>query len=225
MMLIIIYYQFKFYDDSEDLAALSVHHRKFFSPNLIHCHMDPFFNECRAYGKLIDKNLNGKVAVRCYGYLMIPANREDELRKRFGVAAWNRPQDEYSKPLSRRQPFRAIVKDLITEDVPLTAKTARKMLRDLRKIRSFKVYNMDIVARNYKGGLLVDFSVAITRPHYLFVIKPAWRRELYKYDDLMAFDDMLDEAGIVTLARATPNKEYVKKLRPRNRKGRVAKQK
>lgn len=216
---------FKFYDDSEICAALSDHQRKYFSPKLINGHMDPFFCECRAYGRLIDEKVNGKVAVRCYGYLMIPAEREDELRERFGVTAWNRPREEYSKRASRRQPFRAIVKELVTEDVPLTAKTAKKMLRDLRIIRSFKVYNMDICARNYKGGLLVDFSVAMTRPHYLFVIKPAWRREGYMYDDLRSFDYMLDEAGIATLARATRNEDYVGHLRPRNERGRVIKRK
>jgi len=217
--------QFKFYDDSDDRAALSVRQRKIFSIDLIHGHMDPFFNECRAYGRLIEKNVNGKVAVHCYGYLMIPANREDELRNRFGVTTWNRPHEEYSKPASERQPFRAIVKDLVTEDVPLTAKTAKKMLRDLRRMRRFEVYNMDIQARNYKGGRLVDFSVAMTTPHYLFVIKPAWRKEDYKYDDLRSFDHMLDEAGVVTLDRATPNPEFVSKLRPRDNKGRATKQK
>lgn len=186
--------------------------------------MDPFFNECRAYGRLIDKNVNGKVAVRCYGYLMIPANREEELKDRYGVTNWNRPYEDYSKPASRRQPFRAIVKDLVTEDVPLTARTAKKMLRDLRRMRRFEVYNMDIQARNYKGGLLVDFSVAMTTPHYLFVIKPAWRKEDYKYDDLRSFDHMLDEAGIVTLDRATPNREYASKLRSRDNEGRGTKQ-
>ncbi len=186
--------------------------------------MDPFFNECRAYGRLIEKNINGTVAVRCYGYLMIPANREDELRERFGVTSWNRPDEEYLEPASRRQPFRAIVKDLVTEDVPFTAKTAKKMLLDLRRMRSFEVYNMDIQARNYKGGRLVDFSVAMTTPHYLFVIKPAWRKEDYQYDDLRSFDHMLDEAGIVTLNRAAPNRECFSKLRPRDNKGRVIKQ-
>jgi hypothetical protein len=186
--------------------------------------MDPFFNECRAYGRLIDKNVNGKVAVRCYGYLMIPANREDELKERFGVTTWNRPDEEDLKPASRREPFRAIVKDLVTEDVPLTAKIAKRMLLDLRRMRKFEVYNMDIQARNYKGGRLVDFSVAMTTPHYLFVIKPAWRKEDYQYDDLRSFDHMLDEAKIVTLNRATPNREFVSKLRPRNNKGRVMKQ-
>ncbi len=186
--------------------------------------MDPFFNECRAYGRLIEKNINGTVAVRCYGYLMIPANKEDELRERFGVTSWNRPDKEYLESTSRRQPFRAIVKDLVIEDVPFTARIAKKMLLDLRRMRSFEVYNMDIQARNYKGGRLVDFSVAMTTPHYLFVIKPAWRKEDYQYDDLRSFDYMLDEAKIVTLNRATPNRECLRKLRPRDNKGRVIKQ-
>ncbi|KAL8820976.1 MAG: hypothetical protein Q9191_007406 [Dirinaria sp. TL-2023a] len=225
VILTMLQYQFKFYDDSEICAALSDHQRKYFSSKLINGHMDPFFCECRAYGRLIDEKVYGKVAVRCYGYLMISAEREDELRERLGVTAWNRPREEYSKRASRRQPFRAIVKELVTENVPLTAKTAKKMLRDLRIIRSFKVYNMDICARNYKGGLLVDFSVAMTRPHYLFFIKPAWRREGYMYDDLRSFDYMLDEAGIATLARATRNEDYVGHLRPRNERGRVIKRK
>ena len=183
--------------------------------------MDPFFNECRAYGALIDDNLNGKVAVHCHGYLMIPATKEAELQQRFGVTAWARPKEEYAKPARQRQPFRAIVKDLVTEDVPMTAKVAKKMLADLRKIRKHKVYNMDICARNYKGGLLIDFSVAITEPHYLLVIKPPWRQRMYKEDDLYAFDNMLVEAGLEFFDRATVNDEYKAKLRPRDKQGKV----
>jgi len=221
----VLQFQFKFYDDSDDRAALSVGQRQIFSTAVIRGHMDPFFNECRAYGRLIEKNVNGKVAVRCHGYLMVPADREDELKERFGVTTWDRSDEEDLKPASRKEPFRAIVKDLVTEDVSLTAKTAKRMLLDLRRMRKFEVYNMDIQARNYKGGRLVDFSVAMTTPHYLFIIKPAWRKEDYQYDDLRSFDHMLDEAGIVTLNRATPNRECLSKLRPRDKKGRVIKQK
>ncbi len=125
---------------------------------------------------------------------------------------------------SRKQPFRAIVKDLIIENVSFIARIAKKMLLDLRRMRSFEVYNMDIQARNYKDERLVNFSVAMITPHYLFVIKSAWRKEDYQYDDLRSFDYMLDEAEIVTLNRATPNRECLSKLRPRDNKGRVIKQ-
>ncbi len=139
--------------------------------------MDPFFSGCRAYGRLIEKNVNGKVAVHCHGYLMIPADKEDELKERFGVTTWNRTNEEDFMPASKREPCRAIVKDLVTEDLPLTVKTAEKMLLDLRRMRKIGVYNMDIAACNYKGGRLVDFGFAMTTPHYLFVIKPAWRKK------------------------------------------------
>lgn len=175
--------------------------------------MDPFYIECRAYRRLVDANLNGKVAVRCHGYLTIPADREEELRDTFGSEAWNQPNSEYSKPPSERQPFRAIVKDLINEDVPFTTQSVKKMLKDLKRMRKLGIYPMDVQARNYKGGLLVDFSVAMTEPHYLFVIKPRWRIEGYKLRDLHDFDSMVEDEGVVTWERAVPNLEYCKKLR------------
>ena len=151
--------------------------------------------------------------MRCHGYLTIPAEREEELRDRFGVEAWNRPDSEYAKPASKRQPFRAIVKDLIGDNVPFTTKSVKKMLRDLKRIRKLGVYPMDVCARNYKGGMLVDFSVAMTEPHYLFVIKPRWRIEGYKLTDLHDFDRMVEDEGIVTWERAVTNLEYCEKLR------------
>ena len=49
------------------------------SDDLLQAHMDPFYNECRAYGRLEEANLNGKVAVRCHGYMTFPAEDEEEL--------------------------------------------------------------------------------------------------------------------------------------------------
>lgn len=184
--------------------------------------MDPFFNECRAYGKLIEKKFNGKVAVRCHGYLTLPAERESELTQRFSITAWNRPEDEYLKSPSKRQPLRAIVKDLVTKDVAFTKRTATKMLRDLIQIRKLGVYPLDIQARNYKGSLLVDFSVAMTEPHYLFVIKPRWRvEEDFKYDDLRSFDNMMEASGLKTWNKATRDEEFVRDLRPRDNEGKA----
>lgn len=180
--------------------------------------MDPFYCECRAYGRLIEANMNGKVAVRCYGYLDVPAEVEEELRRGFDVDNWQRPVEEYSTPVSKRKPIRAMVKDLITEDVSFTPKIAKKMLKDLKRIRKLGIYTMDIVARNYMGGLLVDFGIAMTEPHYLFHIKPPHQVRSYKRDDLLSFDDMMEDEGVVTWERALPNPEYCAKLRPRKKK-------
>ncbi len=65
------------------------------------------------------------------------------------------------------------------------------MLRDLKRIRKLGVYPMDVAARNYKGGLLLDFSVAITEPHYLFAMKSPHQVRTYKRDDLLSFNSMI----------------------------------
>lgn len=136
------------------------------------------------------------------------------MKQSFDIESWDRPDKEYVKTPSRRQPFRAIVKDLITDQSPITAKMSKKILKDLRRIRKVGIYPMDVQARNYKGGLLVDFSVAMTEPHYLFLIKEPWRvEEDYKRDDLIAFQSMMKDEGIETWERAVRNEEYCKKFR------------
>lgn len=176
--------------------------------------MDPFYNECRAFGRIIEAGLNGKIAVRCYGYITIPAAREEELEQRFHVSAWDRPGKEDAKPVAQRRPLRAIVKGLLSDDdAPLTAKAVTKILRDLKRMRRLGVYPMDVQARNYKGGLLVDMGVAITAPHFLFDIKPAWQVRFLKREDLVKWEKMVREAGVVVGVRALRNREFCAKLR------------
>ena len=176
--------------DDDNLRHVSV--------DLVHCHMDPFFNECRSYGRLIEKKLNGEVAVRCYGYINLPAGREKELKQKSNVEDWDRPEDDYDLPLRQRPPLRAILKDYLPYDVPLTKQSAAKMLRDLRRMRRAGVYPMDIRERNYKGGLLVDMSIAMVKPHYLFDIRPEWQvKDMLQMEDPKNFQIMINNAGII----------------------------
>ena len=108
---------------------------------------------------------NGNIATRCYGYATIAATREDELYRKFGVEEWDRLSGD-------RQRIRGIVKELIHDGDRMTHKVAKKILRDLRKMG---IYPMDVRARNCKAGLLVDMSIAITTPHYLFKIRHPWQ--------------------------------------------------
>jgi len=193
--------------------ALTDRERKRIPVDLVRDHSDPFYNECRAYGRLVHKSLNGKVAVRCHGYMAIPAEREEELKRNFNVDNWNRPADEYAKAPHRRQPFRAIIKDLITADTSLTGKVVKKILKDLKRMRKVGVYPMDVQARNYRNGMLLDFSVALTEPHYLFVIKASWRVRFHKRSDLVAWQTLVRDQGVVTWERAVPSSDYCKKLR------------
>lgn len=68
----------------------------------LHAHADPFYNECRAYGKLKEKGLDGKVSVRCHGYMTVPPTIEPMLEEKFNVQEWGR--DDYDKP-SKKGPY------------------------------------------------------------------------------------------------------------------------
>ncbi len=79
-------------------------------------------------------------------------------------------------------------------------------------LRRMEIFVRDIREDNYRGGKLVDFSVAWTAPHIML------SNILYDEEigwELSSFDRMIKDSNISTWVRATPNKEYIRKLRPR----------
>ena len=181
--------------------------------------MDPFYAECRAYGAIINKKRNGKVAAFCHGHISLPATYESQLAKEFKIDDWQRPDEEYSLPIAKRKPFRAIVKELVTDSTPFTGKMIKQMLKDLMDLRNMYVYVRDVRADNYLGGKLVDFSSSWTAPHVLVstYVRDEDVIELDLRWDLEQFDDMVKDAGIKTSLRAAPNLEFISKLRPRRK--------
>ena len=179
----------------------------------IRFHTDPFFNECRAYGRLIEGDVNGKVAVRCHGHMAIPAAREEELARRFEAYVWDRPKDDSALPVAKRQPLRAIVKDLVDVDRPLTEENLIRMRKDLLKMHRLGVYPQDVRDRNYGGGLLLDFSIAITKPHWVFETKTPWWISTMKQHEMNMLQEIMLESGVQTWHRAVRNREYCMKLR------------
>jgi len=160
---------------------------------------------------------NGKIAVFCHGHISLPATLEGELAKQFQIDDWQRPEEEYEQPVAQRQPFRAIVKELVSDNVPFTAKMVPQMLKDFAALRRMFVYMRDVRADNYLGGKIVDFSCAWTAPH---ILVSTYLRNWDVIDsdlqwDLEQFDEMIKDAGINTWRRASPNPEYLSKLRPR----------
>lgn len=153
----------------------------------------------------MNANLNGKVAVKCHEYMMLSSKQEKHLEQRFGISGWYRPMEDYDGLPENRPPLRAIVKDLVLEDTQWTPRVANKMLQDLRKIRKLEIYVMNIKPENYKGGLLVDFSIALTDPHVVFDIKPDFHVQGYKNQDLIAFDAMMRKQKVRTTIRAFRN--------------------
>ncbi len=184
------------------------------TPELVRAHRDPFYNECRAYGRINEAGLNGKVAVHCFGFLILPAAKEAYFEQKFDITSWDRPDDEYEKPVARRTPFRAIVKNLVETDVEFTKKDLCSMLRHLKMLAEQGVWPIDILARNYRAGLLLDFSAAVTEPHFFFETRLPKQVESEKREGFLSFDEMVAEAGIeLSTCRAMPNYEFTRKLR------------
>lgn len=121
----------------------------------------------------------------------------------FGTDSWDRPAWDLNRPLEQRLPFRALVKALAMDSQPI--RRPRRMLNDLEMLRAHGIYVQDIAARNYIGGLLVDFSLAWTQPHWCLqhLKEPALSME--KDGDLAMFDDMMEEAKVRTQVRAVPD--------------------
>lgn len=158
-----------------------------------------------------------KIAIRCHGYITISAKIEAQLERDFGVEDWDRPGEEYDRPVSKRQPFRATVKDLVLEDMLLTGKMADKILRDTKRMRRCGVYPGDVRPRNYLNGLLVDFSAARTELYYLFNIRGPKQVERMKNRDLYMWEAMVKERGLKTSLRAVANEKHCASLRPRKK--------
>lgn len=196
-------------------------------------HVDPFFAECRAYGKIEEyrkcvrskplgraerfqrrdqTQTNDEIAVPCYGYTYLPAMPyEDIIENKFGIKSWNRSTEDSQRLPSQKEPFRAIVKQFV--DSKKSVVNPAKMLRDLKKLRSLGVFQRDVCDRNYKDGLLVDFSVAWTEPFWRMKLMGEIPLRIMLEDELFQFDEMIQTSGIKTTVRAMPNLSYRKKLR------------
>ncbi|GAP85166.1 hypothetical protein SAMD00023353_2201020 [Rosellinia necatrix] len=222
---------FKFYDILEARYEYPAITRMRVSDEMLTFHSDPFFAECRAYGRInqyyedleakIRRRPRGRrpgpgnieikpIAVPCYGYMTLSAEYENMLCKRFKVDDWNRSFEEDTGEAPKR-PFRALVKKLIRSRVSVS--NPRRMLANLKQLRKLGIYARDIYARNYKAGLLVDFSVAWTEPHWSSFAKGAWQLKCARNTELSLFDDMIEDENIKTIVRATQNLDYCEKLR------------
>jgi len=172
--------------------------------------MDPFFAECRAYGRVEEfyKEKGGKrketetIAVPCYGYLYVSLDQEDILREKFGIEDWNRLESREIE--DSRRLIRGLVKKFIPTEEPIDIKqrSITRMVRDLRTLHRIGVYSRDVSPRNYRGGLIVDFGSAYTEPSCALRVLPEWLVDKEKSVDLRDFDKMISELGVKTTVRA-----------------------
>ena len=202
--------QFRYYQLEEDELGLS--DSEFENPDLP-LQVDPFFAECRAFGRIIEHGENGLLAVECFGHLYVPAEREKELLKKFEIIDWGRPDQEYEQQASQRQPLRAIVKKFVSGETKWNSKTSKKILSNLKALNAIGIYVFDVRAHNMICGHFVDFSASMVEPHILFETRDREEVASRRKRDLNMFDVMMEEQQVKNAPRALPNARYVKKLR------------
>ncbi|KAH8744627.1 kinetochore Sim4 complex subunit Fta2, partial [Diaporthe sp. PMI_573] len=135
-------------------------------PREVTYYIDPFYCECREYGRIRDALVNGTLkdnpALPCYGY-MILRPEDDEFLHQNGVQLSGEHSGADSHNSSETPcATRAIVKKLAGPASGLTVRRQGKVLRDILILNRLGIYNRDVRADNYRDGLLVDFGSSVT---------------------------------------------------------------
>ncbi|TRX99079.1 hypothetical protein FHL15_000421 [Xylaria flabelliformis] len=152
--------------------------------NLVRYSLDPFYAECRAFGRLEEEGENGSIAVQCYGYIFLSQAIEHQIQTEFNIN-WCR------QPEHKGIPLRAILKDYLRSDM-CRGEQLCAMRSKLEKLNDMGIFNMNIREENYGRGLLIDFGMAITVPHLRLVDDLRSRVEIFRdaRDDRIEFDRM-----------------------------------
>ncbi|KAI1503359.1 kinetochore Sim4 complex subunit FTA2-domain-containing protein [Biscogniauxia marginata] len=175
-------------DDIRIFAPMQEHRVK---DDLVRYQLDPFFAECRAFGRLVERGKDDKLAVKCYGYVFLSKAVERRLEQQFGIHDWNRQIKDRARPL------RAIVKDYIRHKSFQNRKPFIKMRNNIEELNKMGIYNMDIRKENYLGGRLFDFSIAITSPHLSLWTELRTKEQILDdmNSDLKLFDSIVKEVN------------------------------
>ncbi|KAJ3574334.1 hypothetical protein NPX13_g4399 [Xylaria arbuscula] len=152
---------------------------------------DPFYAECRAYGRIED----GRV------------DRHSRVPRGLDLETDVIDDDVY-EALEGDTRVRAIVKHLDESPKSLHARNIGRAWTSVRLLKkSLKIYNMDIRADNFIGHRIVDFGSSWTEPHELLryldkrgKIVAGHKRAI----DTQHFDDMIEEEEIPTRLRVVP---------------------
>lgn len=216
-----LYVQFKFFHPHSTMYYWGVYLGASTRLKKVIYYTDPFFAECRAYGRIEDASkrlgVKDQLAVKCHGYIYLGDEDKEKLQK-MGLDLGTDVLDEKLKrALDGGGRVRAIVKDLALSHTSVNSRNVRAALERVRKLNELQIYNRDIRAENFVGGKLVDFGSSWTEPHVILNALEPDEAEDSRLEDLVMFDDMIEEEDIKTrpAVRALANVEYRKKLRGR----------
>ncbi|KAI0408666.1 kinetochore Sim4 complex subunit FTA2-domain-containing protein [Xylaria palmicola] len=216
---------FKFFDPATYRWYVGSIDGKPVSDDLLAFHTDPFYAECRAYGRLQEarnkQGLKRRDFAECYGFLALKKEDAAYLEEEFGIDLWDTPPDDEYRRRAEGSPARAILKEFIAGDPILDAKLVKKMFKGLSWINKRDVLVGDIQPQNYKGGVLVDFGLAWTKPHCRWATLPEHEKKDIHLRDQVEFQEMASDLGLGDSVPAKPTKpdpKYEDILRPRQKR-------
>ncbi|RYP52149.1 hypothetical protein DL769_010720 [Monosporascus sp. CRB-8-3] len=177
---------------------------------------DPFYAECRAYGRIQNARVKGqigkreKIAVGCHGYLLLKEKDKRRLEKMGLDLCSDVIDDDLRQALGQDVRIRAIVKDLEVDRRGLNSKNIHETFRRVTRLNYLKIYNNDIRAENFMNCRLVDFGRAWTEPHAILKAMDEVGARTRRRKDRVNFDEMIEDEGIKTTLKAllVPGPEY-----------------
>lgn len=180
---------------------------------------DPFYAECRAYGRIKqardEQNVKVEFATRCHGYLFLTAKDMKWLEREEGIdLGTNLIDKDLRRALGGDLRARAIVKDLEAGDSGLDKGNIGKAWRNISLLNSLGIYNRDVRADNFMNCRVVDFGSSWTEPHVILDAADVDEAREQRLIDCSKFDEMAEEEGIKTTLK-TPTSRH--NLRPRKK--------
>ncbi|KAI0095527.1 kinetochore Sim4 complex subunit FTA2-domain-containing protein [Nemania sp. FL0031] len=179
---------------------------------------DPFYAECRAYGRIKEAEDKGevreKLATKCHGYIFLDKDAQNWLEGEGIDLGTEWLNDEVVSIIAGGGRPRALVKDFESAGPGLDEQTEQQIRTIFRRVcllNNLGIYNRDVRAENFRNGWLVDFDTSYTLPHDIYNALPPSEAEDTQAEDVAKFEDMIEEAGkkMVFLPRKRFN------LRPR----------
>ncbi|KAI3321482.1 kinetochore Sim4 complex subunit FTA2-domain-containing protein [Xylariaceae sp. AK1471] len=180
---------------------------------------DPFYAECRAYGRIKEardeRKVRAEIATRCHGYLFLTTKDMSRLGREEGIDLCTNIIDKDLRwALGGDLRARAIVKDLETDDIGLNKDNIGRAWRNVRLLNSLKIYNRDVRAENFMNRRIVDFGSSWTEPHIILDSVDIDEAREQRLSDYAKFDEMTEKGGIKTTLK-TPTSRH--NLRPRQK--------
>lgn len=162
-------------------------------------YLDPFYAECRAYGRLKEsmdqEKLKYKSTVACHGYILLEHKDIQGLsKKNKNIDLTIRNHSYQSTTIEKYKP-RAIVKDWVaTPTSGLDPQRVEKIQRGIVELNNIaNIYNTDIHEGNFCDGLLVDFGSSWTMPNEIFDLLGDHLKAGYRVGDRSQFDQIIGE--------------------------------